>query len=83
MADRQRHGRRQDPPDPAWLEQNRQIAMSTLCRRIDATSGRLIDGSVVFSSPAHEEKRLRVQKLLHFLNSDWGSSRLRHHCVPG
>lgn len=57
--------------------------MSTLCRRIDATSGRLIDGSVVFSSPAHEEKRRKTQKLLHFLNSDWGSSRLRHHCVPG
>lgn len=63
------------PPDPTTLAHHRLVVSQTLCRRIDVTSGRLIDGEVVFSSPAHVEKRSCVEKLLAFLNGlEVGSS---------
>ncbi len=71
------------PPDPDCLARNKLIASRTLCRRIDVTTGALVDGATIFSMPAHDEKRARVDKLLMMLNGDWTQDRLRHHCVPG
>lgn len=71
------------PPDPTTLAHHRLVVSQTLCRTMDVTSGRLIDGEVVFSSPAHVEKRNRVEKLLAFLNGVWRSDSLIHHCVRG